>query len=110
MFILCCMAKSLTINVKDIRSVTDFQRNAKTHITRLKKTKAPMVLTVNGSASVIVQDAGSYQHLLDYVEEMEERERFVTAVNEGIADMKAGRMVPLEEVRARMEKKFGIRR
>jgi PHD/YefM family antitoxin component YafN of YafNO toxin-antitoxin module len=104
------MAKSLTINVKDIRSVTDFQRNAKTHIARLRKTKAPMVLTVNGSASVIVQDANTYQRLVDRAEEMEERQRFIAAVNEGIADMKAGRMIPLEEARARMEKKFGIRR
>jgi PHD/YefM family antitoxin component YafN of YafNO toxin-antitoxin module len=104
------MAKPLSIDLKDIRSVTDFQRNAKTHIARLRKTKAPMVLTVNGSASVIVQDANTYQRLVDRVEEMEELQRFVAAVNEGIADMKAGRMIPLEEARARMEKKFGIRR
>jgi PHD/YefM family antitoxin component YafN of YafNO toxin-antitoxin module len=104
------MAKPLTIDLKDIRSVTDFQRNAKTHIKQLKKSKAPMVLTVNGAASVVVQDANTYQRLVDRLEQMEERERFIAAVNEGIADMKAGRMIPLEEARARMEKKFGIRR
>jgi hypothetical protein len=53
------MAKTLSIDVKDIRSVTDFQRNAKVHVARLKKTKAPMVLTVNGNASVVVQDAAA---------------------------------------------------
>jgi len=103
------MAKPLSIDLKDIRSVTDFQRNAKTHITRLRRTKAPMVLTVNGSPSVVVQDANAYQEDMNRLAQLEE-ERFVAAVNEGIADMKAGRMVPLEEARARMEKKFGIRR
>jgi PHD/YefM family antitoxin component YafN of YafNO toxin-antitoxin module len=103
------MAKTLSIDVKDIRSVTDFQRNAKVHVARLKKTKAPMVLTVNGNASVVVQDAAAYQEDMDRLAKLEE-ERFVAAVNEGIADMKAGRMIPLEEARARVEKKFGIRR
>jgi PHD/YefM family antitoxin component YafN of YafNO toxin-antitoxin module len=104
------MAKSLSIDVKDIRSVSDFQRNAKSHITRLRKTKNPMVLTVNGSASVVVQDANTYQQLHDRLEKLEEERRFIAAVNEGIADMKAGRMISLEEARSRMEKKFGIRR
>ncbi len=101
MFILCCMAKSLTIDVKDIRSVTDFQRNAKTHITRLKKTKAPMVLTVNGSASVVVQDASTYQHLLDHVEALEERQNFIAAINEGLKDFEEGRFYSLEELKRR---------
>ena len=103
------MAKPLSIDFKDIRSVTDFQRNAKAHITRLRRTKAPMVLTVNGSPSVVVQDANAYQDDMDRLAQLEE-ERFVAAVNQGIADMKAGRMIPLEEARARMEKTFGIRR
>ena len=103
------MAKSIQLDLKDIRSVTDFQRNAKAHITRLRKTKAPMVLTTNGTASVVVQDALTYQQTIERLEELEERERFVRAVNEGIADMKGGRMLSLDEARARMEKKFGIR-
>jgi PHD/YefM family antitoxin component YafN of YafNO toxin-antitoxin module len=95
------MARSLTIDVKDIRSVTDFQRNAKTHITRLKKTKAPMVLTVNGSASVVVQDASTYQHLLDHVEALEERQNFIAAINEGLKDFEEGRFYSLEELKRR---------
>ncbi len=102
------MAKSVALNVNDIHSVTDFQRNAKTHVARLKKTGTPMILTVNGSATLVVQDANAYQEDMNRLAQLEE-ERFVAAVNEGIADMKAGRMIPLEKVRARMEKKFGIR-
>jgi hypothetical protein len=39
-----------------------------------------------------------------------EEERFVAAINEGIASMEKGEMVPLEEVRRRMERKFGVQR
>ena len=104
------MAKALQFDLNDIRPLTDFLRNSKAHVTRLRKTKAPLVLTTNGAASVVVQDALTYQHTMQRLEELEERERFVAAVNEGIAEMKAGRMISLDEARARMEKKFGVRR
>lgn len=100
------MAKKLAIDLSDIRSVTDFQRNAKAHITRLRKTRAPMVLTTNGSASVVVQEAKAYQDLIDRVEQLEERQRFITAVNEGLADFAAGRSKPLKEAFAEAEKRL----
>ena len=56
------------LDVREIHSVTDFLRNHKSHITRLKETRRPQVLTVNGRAEVVVQDAESYQELLDRLE------------------------------------------
>lgn len=57
-----------TIDLRDIISLTDFQRNAKDHITRLARTGKAQVLTVNGKASLVVQDAEAYQKLLDQAE------------------------------------------
>ncbi len=94
------MAKSLSIDVKDIRSVSDFQRNAKTHITRLKKTKAPMVLTVNGSAAIVVQDAATYQDLRDRIDALEYERDVIAAIRVGLADVEAGRVHPVREVMA----------
>jgi PHD/YefM family antitoxin component YafN of YafNO toxin-antitoxin module len=59
------------INVKDIYSLSDFQRRTREHIRRLKRTRRPEVLTVNGKAELIVQDAVSYQELLDTLERAE---------------------------------------
>jgi prevent-host-death family protein len=92
------MAKSPALDINDIRSVTDFQRNVKTHVKRLRKTKAPMVLTVNGSAAVVVQDAASYQELLTRVENLEYERDFVAAIREGIEDAKQGRVYPVRDV------------
>ena len=61
-------AERFMIDLKDIRSVTDFQRNAKEYVGRLKRKKQPMVLTINGRAEVVVQDAQSYQDMLDRVD------------------------------------------
>lgn len=52
------------IALQDIRSLTDFQRNTKTHLKRLKATGRPEVLTVNGKAELIVQDAAAYEETL----------------------------------------------
>jgi PHD/YefM family antitoxin component YafN of YafNO toxin-antitoxin module len=49
----------------DIHSLTEFQRDTKTHMKQLKKTGRPAVLTVNGKASLVVQDASVYQSMLD---------------------------------------------
>jgi hypothetical protein len=52
------------IALADIRSLTDFQRNTKSHLKRLKATGRPEVLTVNGKAELIVQNAAAYEETL----------------------------------------------
>jgi prevent-host-death family protein len=56
---------------KDIHSLTDFKRNTTEFLQQIKQTKHPLVLTVNGKAELVVQDAESYQKLLDAVELLE---------------------------------------
>ena len=53
------------IDLRNIYSLSDFQRNTREHVRRLKRTRRPQVLTINGRAELVVQDAGSYQELLD---------------------------------------------
>jgi len=53
---------------KDIHSLTEFKRNTTQFIEHLKQTKDPLVLTVDGKAALVVQDAESYQTLLEAAE------------------------------------------
>jgi prevent-host-death family protein len=54
------------LNIKqDITSLSNFQRNTRDFLQRLRETGRPLVLTVNGHAELVVQDAASYQRLLD---------------------------------------------
>ena len=50
---------------QDIQSLTDFKRNTPEFLRRLKETGHPVVLTINGKAELVVQDAASYQKLFD---------------------------------------------
>lgn len=87
------------INLQDIHSLTDFKRNASSYVERIRETKAPMVLTINGEAAVIVQDALSFQHLLDRLKEVEEELRKLkcevlrTEIRQGI---ESGEATPLD--------------
>ena len=59
------------IRPEDIGSLTDFARNTKAHLRRLKRTGRPELLTVNGKAEVVVQNATAYQRLLETLERLE---------------------------------------
>lgn len=57
--------------MRDIMSLSTFKRDSNKVMRQMKKTKAPIVLTVNGKAAIVVQDAESYQRLLELKEQSE---------------------------------------
>ena len=87
----------------DIRSLSDFKRNTVELLDRLRETGGPLVLTVNGKAELVVQDAGAHQALLDRVETIE-------GIQRGLADVKAGRTKPAKQVFDRLRRNHGIPR
>ena len=91
---------------KDIQSLTTFRRQSGDFMKQLKKTKSPVVLTVNGKAAAVVQDAEAYQRLLDIAASADEDE----AIRQGLEDVKRGRTRPAREFFAEFEAKHGIRR
>jgi PHD/YefM family antitoxin component YafN of YafNO toxin-antitoxin module len=58
------------IRPEDIGSLTDFQRNTQSHLKRLKRTGRPELLTVNGKAEVVIQNATAYQRLIESLERL----------------------------------------
>jgi prevent-host-death family protein len=60
-----------TIDLRNIHSLTDFKRNANAYVEQLQATQLPLVLTVNGKAAVVVQEAGAFQSLIDRIKSME---------------------------------------
>ena len=92
------------LNVQNIHPLTDFVRNTKDHVRRLKESKAPEVLTINGRAEIIVQDAQSYQEMLDRLEHVE----LVESLREAIKSMDAGEGIPFEELESELNERYGL--
>ena len=86
----------------DIHTVTEFSRKPAEHIKRLSESKRPEILTVNGKAAVVVQDAETYEKmatLADYAESIQ-------SIRQAMSE--PGR--PVDEFTAEFEAKHGISR
>lgn len=94
------------INLENIHSLSDFQRNAKDYIDRLKETGAPEVLTVNGKAELVVLSATAFQDMADRLDEAEA----ITGIKRGLAEAKAGKGRPAREALEAIRKKHRIPR
>lgn len=89
---------------KDIQSLTTFRRHSGDIIRQLQKSKRPMVLTVNGEAAAVVQDAEAYQRLLDIAAQADARE----GIRQGLEEARQGLGRDAEEFFAEFEAEHGI--
>jgi len=83
------------LNLKeDIRSLSDFKRNTGEVLDHLRDSRRPVVLTVNGRAAMVVQDAESYQEMLDAIERTETNE----GIRRGLAAIESGKSAAAAKV------------
>ncbi|MGA7501023.1 MAG: type II toxin-antitoxin system Phd/YefM family antitoxin [Isosphaeraceae bacterium] len=80
----------------DINSLSNFKRKTPEFLRQLKETGHPIVLTINGKAELVVQDTASYQKLIELAERVERMEALQASIN----DMRAGKVVPVEDMLA----------
>jgi len=92
------------LSLGDIHPLSEFQRGAKAFLTKLKETKTPMVLTVNGKAAAVVQDAESYQELLNRLELLES----MTGLRKSMEEFEQGKGMLLKEAWKQLQEKYGI--
>jgi prevent-host-death family protein len=91
---------------QDIHPLTDFKRRTHDFVKRMRKNRRPLVLTVNGKAELVVQDAKTYQQLLDRLEYLEASE----AIRAGIEAAAEGKVKPARRALAELQEKLGISR
>ena len=89
---------------KDIQSLTTFRRRSGDFMKQLKKSRRPVILTVNGKVEAVVQDAVSYQRLLD----LAARADAVEGIRQGLEQSKQGLGRDAEEFFAEFEAAHGI--
>ncbi len=86
---------------KDIQPMTTFRNHSAEIMQHLRETKRPVILTVNGKAAAVMQDAEAYQRLLDLAAEASVAE----GIRQGLDDLANGRIRPaqdiFDEIRAR---------
>jgi len=91
------------ISLKDIESLTAFKRNTTEYVKKMKKSGNPLVLTVNGKAEIVVQDAESYQRMLEVLD----RAETIEALREGLESVRQGKTMSLDKFDKEMRKRIG---
>jgi len=86
---------------RDIQPLTTFRRRSAAFIRQLRKSKQPVILTVNGKARAVVQDASAYQRLLDIAAHADVLE----AIRQGHADAASGRTTPARKASGDLRRK-----
>ena len=91
---------------RDIQAMTTFRRNPVKFLKHLKITKEPLVLTINGKAEAVVQDAEAYQRLLDVAAQADASE----GIRQGLENVRKGRLRPAREALEKFRRDHAIPR
>ena len=81
------------------QAFSELGSNSLAMLERLRKTRRPVALRHDGEDVAVVVDIDSYQSLLDELELLRD-------VQTGLADVEAGRVIPHEEVRELLLKRY----
>lgn len=88
---------------ENIVPVSEFKARTAEWLRRLGQDSDPIVITQNGRAAGVLLSPEAYDQLT-------RRLRFITAVEEGLADVEAGRLTPHEEVVTKLQQRIdGVR-
>lgn len=90
----------------DIQPLTTFRRKSSEFLKQIKKSKRPVVLTVNGKAAAVIQDAEAYQRLLDIAAQADGRE----GIRQGLEDARKRRKRPAGDFFRDFEAEHGLSR
>lgn len=89
---------------EETQSLDDFQHSAPAVIEHLAETGRPLLLTVNGEAKVVVQDAAAYQRMRESAEQLE----LIKGLERSLQSMRQGRGIPFEDFKQKMHEKYGL--
>jgi PHD/YefM family antitoxin component YafN of YafNO toxin-antitoxin module len=99
----CFKSDSMVIHYRKL-SFKQFQQNTKELTQQIKKTGHALILTVSGKPRFVVQDAESYQHMLDLIDRLE----CIEGIRRGLEAVKQGRVRAANEVFEEIRRKFKI--
>lgn len=85
---------------EDILPVGEFKTHASRIIRRLKETQRPFVITQNGKPAAVLLTPDAFDRLSEHA-------RFLEAVDEGVADSAAGRVIDDTQLSSELDETFG---
>ncbi|BDC48077.1 hypothetical protein F183_A03930 [Bryobacterales bacterium F-183] len=85
-------------------TLEEFRENVSGFVREVAQQSEPVLIESSEGPSVVLQNAESYQQMLDRLDHLE----FVEAVREGLRADQEGRVRPAREALAELQQKLGI--
>ena len=85
-------------------SLTQFQQEAPAMLDRFKTDKTPIIITIDGKATAVLQDAEGYQQLLDRIELLET----LAGIRTSLAEFEQGKGIPLDRAFEQFRQKYDL--
>ena len=93
------MPNRATLTSIESQTASDFGADTSASLERVRVTKHPLMLTQDGEGVAVVVDIESYRKLVEDL-------ALYRDIRRGLADVEAGRVVPHEEARALLRKRY----
>ncbi len=90
----------------DVQYLETFRDHAAEQIEKISVTRRSITLTVNGRDAAVVQDMESHRRLLNLAAQASTEE----GIRQGLEDLAAGRVVPVQDAFDLLRAEFGIPR
>lgn len=85
---------------EDIVPIAEFKAKASEVVRTLRARRRPVVITQNGKPAAVLLSPEDFDRLTY-------REGVISAINEGLADAEAGRVLTHDELGRRLDERFG---
>ncbi len=79
-----------SLDVNNIRPLTDFRNKMKEYIKELNEHKKPIILTQHGKSAAVLVNAEKFQEMQDQIE-------FMRKVAQGLEDYKSNRIYSIQD-------------
>lgn len=90
--------------IDDIKPISFLKQKTGEVVNRVKTTKRPVFITINGNVELVIQDAESYQEMVNSMYSLSEND--ISKIKAGLKEVEEGKGISAEECFERIESKL----
>ena len=90
--------------IDDIKPISFLKQKTGEVVNRVKTTKRPVFITINGNVELVIQDAESYQEMVNSMYSLSEND--ISKIKAGLKEVEEGKEISAEECFKRIESKL----
>ena len=92
--------------IDDIKPISFLKQKTSEIVNRVKTTKQPTFITINGNVELVIQDAESYQEMVNSMYSLSEND--ISKIKAGLKEVEEGKGISADEFFEKIKNKYGI--